>query len=103
MKPPNQERASATPMKTVPYWADTARLPKFGRLRADLRVDVVVIGGGITGITTAYLLGKAGASVALLERARFDMGETGHTTAHLTCVTDTRLPELVKTFGRNHA
>lgn len=87
----------------TPYWADTATLPKFAALKEDLEVDVVVIGGGITGATAAYLLRKAGASVALLERGRFDSGETGHTTAHLTYVTDTRLHELVKTFGRDHA
>lgn len=55
------------------------------------------------GVTAAYLLGKAGATVALLERNRFAMGETGHTTAHLTYVTDTRLRDLVKKFGRDHA
>ena len=90
-------------MKTNSYWAETARPPKFLPLRRDLEVDVAVIGGGITGVTAAYLLTKAGATVALLERDRFGAGDTGHTTAHLTCVTDTRLRELVKTFGRDHA
>jgi len=90
-------------MNTISYWADTARAPKFPPLRRDLKVDVTVIGGGIMGITTAYLLMKAGATAALLEKGRFGGGETGHTTAHLTCVTDLRLHELVKTFGRDHA
>jgi glycine/D-amino acid oxidase-like deaminating enzyme/nitrite reductase/ring-hydroxylating ferredoxin subunit len=90
-------------MNTNSYWAETARVPKFLPLRRDLEVDVAVVGGGITGVTAAYLLTKAGATVALLERDRFGGGETGHTTAHLTCVTDTRLRELVKTFGRDHA
>jgi glycine/D-amino acid oxidase-like deaminating enzyme len=72
-------------------------------LRRDLAVDVAVIGGGITGVTAAYLLTKAGATVALLERGRFTIGETGHTTAHLTYVTDSRLHQLVKNFGRDHA
>jgi glycine/D-amino acid oxidase-like deaminating enzyme len=90
-------------MKTFPYWSETARAPKFPPLRRDLQVDVAVIGGGITGVTAAYLLTQAGASVALLDRDRFGGGETGHTTAHLTCVTDVRLRELVKTFGRDHA
>ena len=90
-------------MSTNSYWADTARVPQFLPLHRDLEVDVAVIGGGITGVTAAYLLTKAGATVALLERGRFAGGETGHTTAHLTCVTDVRLHELVKTFGRDHA
>jgi glycine/D-amino acid oxidase-like deaminating enzyme/nitrite reductase/ring-hydroxylating ferredoxin subunit len=66
-------------------------------------VDAVVIGGGLTGITTACLLKKAGARVALLERDRFACADTAHTTAHLTHVTDERLHHLVKVFGRDCA
>jgi glycine/D-amino acid oxidase-like deaminating enzyme/nitrite reductase/ring-hydroxylating ferredoxin subunit len=66
-------------------------------------VDVVVIGGGITGLTAALLLTAAGRSVAVLERHRLAEVDTGHTTAHLTMVTDQRLVELVKRFGRDHA
>jgi glycine/D-amino acid oxidase-like deaminating enzyme/nitrite reductase/ring-hydroxylating ferredoxin subunit len=87
----------------TPYWSDTASLPHFPRLKTDLHVDVVIIGGGITGITAAYLLKKAGATFALLERDQFASADTGCTTAHITCVTDTRLDELVDHFGRDHA
>jgi glycine/D-amino acid oxidase-like deaminating enzyme/nitrite reductase/ring-hydroxylating ferredoxin subunit len=86
-----------------PYWSDTASLPEFKPITADLDVDVVIVGGGITGITAAYLLKQAGATFALLERDSFASADTGCTTAHLTCVTDTRLTELVKSFGRDHA
>src|SRR4030095_226005 len=75
----------------------------FAKLSADERVDVLVIGAGITGLTAAFLLTAVGKSVAVLERARCAEIDTGHTTAHLTMVTDTRLSELVKTFGRDHA
>jgi glycine/D-amino acid oxidase-like deaminating enzyme/nitrite reductase/ring-hydroxylating ferredoxin subunit len=85
------------------YWNGTRRLPHFPKLAADLKVDVAVIGGGITGITAAYLLKQAGKTVALLERDRFAKADTGHTTAHLTYVTDVRLQRLVKDFGRDHA
>ncbi len=85
------------------YWAVGPKLPKFDRLENDLKVDVVVVGGGITGVTAAYLLKKAGCSVALLERDRCGGVDTGHTTAHLTFVTDLRLHELVDRFGRDHA
>src|SRR5437868_4247678 len=90
-------------MNTTPYWSHTAAAPKFQALKHGLEVDVAVVGGGITGVTAAFLLQQAGASVALLERERFASVDTGHTTAHLTYVTDTRLAELVKYFGRDHA
>jgi glycine/D-amino acid oxidase-like deaminating enzyme/nitrite reductase/ring-hydroxylating ferredoxin subunit len=85
------------------YWQTSAKLPQFSSLTNDLEVDVVIIGAGLTGITAAYLLKKEGAKDALLERARCAGTDTGHTTAHLTCVTDYRLNRLVKTFGRDAA
>jgi len=86
-------------MSTVSYWSRTASLPQFPSLTNDLEVDVVIIGGGLTGITAAYLLKREGARVALLERQRCAGADTGHTTAHLTYVTDERLHRLVKNFG----
>ncbi len=88
---------------TTPYWSDSATFPRFSKLERDGHVDVVVIGAGIAGLTTAYLLAKAGRSVAVLERDRCAQVDTGHTSAHLTMVTDQRLSELVKLFGKNHA
>ena len=88
---------------TTSFWQDTSQTPGFPALGHDLRVDVAVIGGGISGITAAYLLAKRGQHVALLERGRLLERDTAHTSAHLTCVTDTRLTRLVKDFGRDHA
>ena len=90
-------------MDTTPYWIDSAPLPRFPKLEQNLEVDVLVIGGGITGLTTAYLLKKAGQTVALLERSHCARVDTGHTTAHLTAVTDLSRQELAKTFGKDAA
>lgn len=86
-------------MDTRSYWIETAALPRFPRIAADLTVDVAVVGAGITGVTAARLLKQAGLKVALLERQRCACIDTGHTTAHLTAVTDRRLHEIRRTFG----
>ncbi len=78
-------------------------MPRFAALDRNLSVDVVVIGGGITGATAAWLLREAGCSVALIDRDLAGQADTGHTTAHLTCVTDARLHELVRDFGEDGA
>ena len=87
---------------TQPYWTDTATFPQYPKLQRDEAVDVVVVGAGITGLTAAYLLTQEGRSVAVLERDRCAEVDTGHTSAHLTMVTDGRMTDLVKTFGRDH-
>jgi glycine/D-amino acid oxidase-like deaminating enzyme/nitrite reductase/ring-hydroxylating ferredoxin subunit len=88
---------------TTPYWSTSASFPEFARLDDDDDVDVVVVGGGITGLTTAYLLARAGRRVVLVERDRCANTDTGSTSAHLTMVTDTRLNELAGALGRPHA
>ena len=97
--------SSVTPaFDTTPYWqVGTSSKPRFPSLDRDLTVDAVVIGGGVTGVTAAYLLKKAGLTVALVERGHCGQGETSHTTAHLTGVTDLSYPELVSSFGEAHA
>lgn len=90
-------------MKTESYWQSSAHLPEFPSLTNDIDVDVVVVGAGLTGITAAYLLKREGVKVALLDRQHCAQADTGHTTAHLTYVTDERLHKLVKSFGRDAA
>ena len=88
---------------TTPYWSASATFQHFPKLTENVSADVVVVGAGVTGLTAAYLLAKAGKSAVLLERGRCAGTDTGHTSAHLTMVTDVRLTELVKRFGRDHA
>ena len=90
-------------MTNVPVWIDDTPIQKFPKLQRNISVDVLVVGAGVTGITVAYLLKKAGSTVALIERERVASIDTGHTTAHLTYVTDLQLQELVRNFGEDHA
>ena len=87
----------------APYWAESASFPQYAKLTEDVETDVIVVGAGITGLTTAHALAKAGKRVVVLERDRCASTDTGHTSAHLTMVTDTRLSDLVRQFGTNHA
>ncbi len=89
-------------MTTQPPWLETD-VHLFPPLDLDLEVDALVIGGGIAGVTAAYLLKQAGKSVALVERHRIGEGETGHTTAHISYPTDMRLMDLAQKFGIDHA
>src|SRR5438270_1807462 len=91
-------------MDTKPFWFAAVKTPtRFDSLTHDLEVDVAIIGAGLTGITAAHLFKQSGARVALVERGRCAEADTGHTTAHLTYVTDYRLHRLVKTFGKDGA
>ena len=90
-------------MTNVPFWIDSAPIQKFPKLQRNISVDVVVVGAGVTGITTAYLLKQTGLTVALIERERVASIDTGHTTAHLTYITDVELRELARNFGEDHA
>jgi len=83
-------------MRNVPVWIDDTPIRKFPKLQGNISVDVIVVGAGVTGITVAYLLKKAGSTVALIERERVSAFDTGHTTAHLTYVTDVGLHQLMR-------
>src|SRR6266850_8508815 len=90
-------------MTNLPVWIDDTPIRKFPKLQRNISVDVLVVGAGVTGITVAYLLKKAGSTVALIARERVASIDTGHTTAHLTYVTDVQLQELTRNFGVDHA
>ena len=55
------------PNHVTSYWSEENNLPEFPTLQEDIEVDVAIVGGGITGITSAYLLANEGLKVAILE------------------------------------
>jgi glycine/D-amino acid oxidase-like deaminating enzyme/nitrite reductase/ring-hydroxylating ferredoxin subunit len=66
------------------YWIASTAKTDYPVLNQDLKVDTVIVGGGLVGITTAYLLKKEGLRVAIIEADRIVMNTTGHTTAKIS-------------------
>jgi glycine/D-amino acid oxidase-like deaminating enzyme/nitrite reductase/ring-hydroxylating ferredoxin subunit len=87
------------PNYTNSVWSESPPAAPFPSLNGNVRVDVVIVGGGITGITAACLLKRAGRRVAVLESRRIGKGESSKTTAHLTEVLDMRYAKLISRFG----
>ena len=78
-------------------------IPTFPALSENTHCDVCVVGAGIAGLTTAYLLAKEGKRVLVLEDGMIGSGETGRTTAHLSNALDDRYYKLEKLFGQENA
>ncbi|MFB4164104.1 FAD-dependent oxidoreductase [Alteribacillus sp. JSM 102045] len=95
--------AGHLPQSPEPYWRETAELPKFNQLHEDIKVNVVIVGGGITGITAAYLLVKEGVKVALIEADHLLNGTTGHTTAKITAQHGLIYDEIIQHMGQSKA
>jgi glycine/D-amino acid oxidase-like deaminating enzyme len=79
------------------------RLSDAGSLHEDTVGDVCIVGGGIAGLTTAYLLGRSGRNVILLEAEQLGAGETGRTTAHLASAPDDGFREVERLHGEEGA
>jgi len=85
----------------MPVWAEAnIRELQYPALAADISADVCIVGGGIAGLTTAYLLARAGKSVVVVEDGDIGSGETGRTTAHLSNALDDRYYELERLHGK---
>ena len=91
----------------VSFWERTAKKFRSESLGADLTTDVCVVGGGIAGVTTAYLVAKEGRNVVLLDDGPLGSGMTGRTTAHLVNAIDEGYYDIEKFLGeecaRRHA
>ncbi len=83
---------------TCPLWLSKDDIPNEGPLRNNINTDICIIGGGITGLTTAYLLGESGKKVVVLEDGNLASGESGRTSAHLCNVLDERYVSLEKMY-----
>jgi glycine/D-amino acid oxidase-like deaminating enzyme/nitrite reductase/ring-hydroxylating ferredoxin subunit len=81
----------------------TSDIPEESPLRADVETDVCIVGAGIAGLTTAYLLAKEGRRVVVLDDGPTAGGETCRTTAHLVNALDDRFYHLEDLHGQDGA
>lgn len=86
-----------------PYWIASTEETGFPCLDGDVTVDVAVVGGGLVGIMSAYLLKKEGLRVAVIEADRILMGTTGHSTSKLTSQHTLIYDKIKRQFGNEMA
>lgn len=89
--------------RTQSLWMHTAPLSERPRLQHDEHADVCVVGAGIAGLTTAYLLTKEGKHVIVVDDGPTAGGETCRTTAHLTAALDDRYYEIERLLSTPNA
>ncbi|WP_349408938.1 FAD-dependent oxidoreductase [Pseudalkalibacillus sp. SCS-8] len=91
------------PQFPEPIWNEDRKLPSFRPLNENKTVDVAIIGAGITGITTGYMLAKEGLNVAIIDAGTVAHGTTGHTTAKVTAQHDMIYDEFIQHLGEEKA
>jgi len=85
---------------TTSIWMETTdAAPDNGALNENLRADVVIVGAGIAGLTTTYLLARQGKKVVVLDDKTIGDGNTNRTTAHLASAIDDRFYEMERLHG----
>jgi glycine/D-amino acid oxidase-like deaminating enzyme/nitrite reductase/ring-hydroxylating ferredoxin subunit len=97
------ERGKLTSGNNISYWLDSVPAITFEPLNENKTTDVVIVGGGIAGVTTAYCLARSGKKIILVEDGNIGSGETGRTTAHLVSALDDRYYDLEKMYGEKGA
>lgn len=87
------------------YWIESVENEKkeFTKLNSNIEADVCIVGGGLTGLTTAYYLSKANLKVVLLEKERICEHTSGHTTAKITSQHDLFYDYLIQSQGMKKA
>lgn len=91
------------PKEELSYWHGTSTSPDYHRLEDDIQTDAVVIGGGILGLTTAYLLKNSGLKVVVLEKDTLGAGSTGKTTGKVTSQHNLIYEKLLRQHGQKMA
>ncbi|HEX7176361.1 MAG TPA: FAD-dependent oxidoreductase [Pyrinomonadaceae bacterium] len=89
--------------RSVSVWMATGDVPAREPLAEDTSADVCIVGAGIAGMTTAYLLAREGKKVVVLDDGPIAGGETCRTTAHIVNALDDRYYDLEQWHGESGA
>src|ERR1700752_687621 len=96
----NVESGKLSAGKNISCWFEQDIYTRsFPELKTNKEIDVVIIGGGLAGLTTAYCLIQTGKKVVVIEDGFIGSGETGRTTAHIVTALDDRYFHLEEIFG----
>src|SRR5947199_10639136 len=100
---PTKENPGERVGENISFWERTAQKFRTAPLSENLTADVCVIGAGIAGVTTAYLLARENRSVVVVDDGPVGGGMTGRTTAHLVNAIDDRYIDVEKFLGEECA
>ena len=84
-------------------WSATSHIPSFNSLKEDIKTDVLVIGGGLSGILCAYELKSRGIDCILVDANKICSGITKNTTAKITSQHGFIYDKITKKFGTENA
>ena len=86
-------------MKNISIWKDTVKELHYPKLEGNKEVDVLIIGGGITGISTLYNLKNSKLNVMLVEQNKIGQSTTGNSTGKLELLQNDLIDKIRKNFG----
>jgi len=84
-------------------WCEDVQMPSFPQLDGSMHTDVLIIGGGLTGLLSAWNLARAGVDCVLIEQNRIMSGVSGRTTAKLTAQHGLIYNKLIQKYGLEKA
>jgi glycine/D-amino acid oxidase-like deaminating enzyme/nitrite reductase/ring-hydroxylating ferredoxin subunit len=96
-------RSSSSQRTNLSVWSATTPVTHTPSLSNNVRADVCIVGAGIAGMTTAYLLAREGQSVVLIDKNQVGHGETFHTSAHLSNEIDASYRHIEHLHGEKGA
>ena len=90
-------------MKNFSIWRDTVKRNKYNKLLENIETDILIIGGGITGISTLFFLEKSNYKVTLVEQNRIGSAVTGNSTGKLSYLQNDLIDKIRSNFGDKNA